>query len=448
MKSGPCVLFVALLYVAPAVSQICNLNDPEGGGLFVPAFGSGGAHWCVNNSTENEPTVYVNPDGCENTHCATICVPAENDVQAWGVLYCVLLLWCFLGVGIIADKFMEAIGVVTSKSTLIEKEDKGTGQTHQYEIMTWNATVANLTLMALGSSAPEILLNVIEICSGGFYAGALGPGTIVGSAAFNLFIIIAVCVMVLPDGETRKIADMKVFGITAFSSVFAYLWLLIILMAWTPNVVTLEEAIITFLFFPLLVILAFMADKGVFSKRNSVAPSVLTGVAHIEHQYDDETGKLTKTVAAETFTPGQVKAALMKNHSLIKPGADPNLLAMEVFKKSKPMTRADYFNQAGRKLRGVKDTGMAVVTATEDRASRVGFKCTEWKESEGEESVTLTVQRFGYMKDALTVEYATESGSATAGADFLTVTGEAQFEPGTHLHSYTVSAVPTSAASG
>jgi solute carrier family 8 (sodium/calcium exchanger) len=26
----------------------------------------------------------------------------------------------------------------------------------------WNPTVANLTLMALGSSAPEILLNVIE----------------------------------------------------------------------------------------------------------------------------------------------------------------------------------------------------------------------------------------------------------------------------------------------
>ena len=39
----------------------------------------------------------------------------------------------------------------------------------------WNPTVANLSLMALGSSAPEIMLNVMEIVLGNFYAGALGP---------------------------------------------------------------------------------------------------------------------------------------------------------------------------------------------------------------------------------------------------------------------------------
>lgn len=30
------------------------------------------------------------------------------------------------------------------------------------KVNVWNPTVANLTLMALGSSAPEIMLNVIE----------------------------------------------------------------------------------------------------------------------------------------------------------------------------------------------------------------------------------------------------------------------------------------------
>ena len=57
----------------------------------------------------------------------------------------------------------------------------------------WNPTVANLTLMALGSSAPEILLSVIEIVGNGCFSGDLGPSTIVGSAAFNLLIIVAVC---------------------------------------------------------------------------------------------------------------------------------------------------------------------------------------------------------------------------------------------------------------
>lgn len=49
--------------------------------------------------------------------------------------------------------------------------------------------------MALGSSAPEILLSSIEIIKEGFSAGELGPGTIVGSAAYNLFVIPAVCIL-------------------------------------------------------------------------------------------------------------------------------------------------------------------------------------------------------------------------------------------------------------
>jgi hypothetical protein len=31
----------------------------------------------------------------------------------------------------------------------------------------WNAAVANLSLMALASSTPEILLSIIEICGAG-----------------------------------------------------------------------------------------------------------------------------------------------------------------------------------------------------------------------------------------------------------------------------------------
>jgi solute carrier family 8 (sodium/calcium exchanger) len=44
----------------------------------------------------------------------------------------------------------------------------------------WDETVACLTLMALGSSSPEILLSVIEIVGNNFQSGDLGPGTIVG----------------------------------------------------------------------------------------------------------------------------------------------------------------------------------------------------------------------------------------------------------------------------
>ena len=68
------------------------------------------------------------------------------------------------------------------------------GTVVERRVRVWNATVANLTLMALGSSAPEILLSVIGVVGNNFEAGELGPGTIVGSAAYNL-IVPAVCII-------------------------------------------------------------------------------------------------------------------------------------------------------------------------------------------------------------------------------------------------------------
>jgi len=84
---------------------------------------------------------------------------------------------------------MEAIEKITSKIEVVEIED-GEGNMRQKKLLFWNATVANLTLMALGSSAPEILLAVLETCTNlGQCPGELGASTIVGSAAFNLLVI-------------------------------------------------------------------------------------------------------------------------------------------------------------------------------------------------------------------------------------------------------------------
>jgi Ca2+/Na+ antiporter len=59
--------------------------------------------------------------------------------------------------------------------------------------------------MALGSSAPEIMLSVFGIMGTNYYAEELGPSTIVGSAAFNLLMIIAYCIIGIPpaDGDTE-----------------------------------------------------------------------------------------------------------------------------------------------------------------------------------------------------------------------------------------------------
>ena len=73
--------------------------------------------------------------------------------------------------------------------------------------------------------------------------------------------ISAVCVLAIPVGELRKIKDTGVFAITASCSVFAYIWLVFIISVWTPNLVTIPEAVLTFLFFPVLVLAAYSADK-------------------------------------------------------------------------------------------------------------------------------------------------------------------------------------------
>ena len=82
-------------------------------------------------------------------------------------------------------------------------KDEVTGKEEPIEISVWNATVANLTLMALGSSAPEIFLSIIETVTNlENEPGELGASTIVGSAAFNLLIITAVSIVSV--GETPK----------------------------------------------------------------------------------------------------------------------------------------------------------------------------------------------------------------------------------------------------
>lgn len=79
-----------------------------------------------------------------------------------GIIYLLVLLWIFLGIGIAADIFMESIEEITSKVQIVDVVDEK-GDIQKVEKPVWNATIANLSLMALGSSAPEILLAINDV---------------------------------------------------------------------------------------------------------------------------------------------------------------------------------------------------------------------------------------------------------------------------------------------
>lgn len=193
-----------------------------------------------------------------------------------GFAYFLALCYLFLGISVVSDIFMEGIGVITSKKSKIKVKHPVTGVEKEKVVLVWNPTIANLSLMALGSSAPEILLSVIEtVTTLGETPGELGPSTIVGSAAFNLMVISAISIIAInPESEkvkeerdetlpcgVKKINDTGVFAITASFSLLAYIWLFLVLAVISPNVVEIWEAWLTLAMFLVLMLLAYIADR-------------------------------------------------------------------------------------------------------------------------------------------------------------------------------------------
>eukprot|EP00913_Durusdinium_trenchii_P024896 g23369.t1 len=181
--------------------------------------------------------------------------------RARSIFYLFVLLWSFQGVGIICDEFMAAIEKITSGKRTKWVTNRA-GQKVKIRITIWNETLANLSLMATCSSAPEILLSTVELCSQRFFAGSLGPQTVVGSASFNLFCISSVCISAIPHMDVRKIQKFQVFMFTCTASVLAYLWMLLVLSGITPDKVDIWEGVVTLLLFFVFLALAFTLDKS------------------------------------------------------------------------------------------------------------------------------------------------------------------------------------------
>merc|ERR1711865_1078741 len=279
-------------------------------------------------------------------------LPLRDDEQNYdtivrGVMYFVALVYLFLGVAISADVFMAAIEVITAKVYTAQVISPETGEPVEAEIEVWNATVANLTLMALGSSAPEILLAVVETVSKTFESGDLGPGTIVGSAAFNLLFIIAICCVSLDELEdnpdmldVRKIEEFGVFLITAVCSLWAYLWMVVVLDWSGKDEVALWEALVTLLMMPVLVFPSWAQDRNWFRESNKIAPAEKVRRVTIQGAPVDE------DMAAEAIEAMGRDAATADPQAAAKAAAD----AMRKKKKS----RLEYRIQATRKMTGGK----------------------------------------------------------------------------------------------
>ncbi|KOC61984.1 Sodium/calcium exchanger 1 [Habropoda laboriosa] len=414
---------------------------------------------------------------CEPGLVVPVWRPQENlylsEVVFRGIVYFLLLLYLFIGVSIISDRFMAAIEVITSKEKelVVRREGK---EPQIVIVRVWNETVANLTLMALGSSAPEILLSIIEIWAKNFQAGELGPGTIVGSAAYNLFVIISLCVFVIPRGETRKIKHLRVFFVTATWSIFAYVWLYVILEVSSPGVLEVWEGILTFSFFPATVLTAYVADrrlliykylhKGYRMNKRGVIVQAEAGDSDggVELEIKPQQDSLHNMIDADTPEAKEFEQTrrdyintlreLRKKYPTL-PLEQLEVMAHEEVLGKGPKSRAFYRVQATRKMVGAGNlskkiseraqSDLSEVKAELQRqeaesvdidnvnAMRIFFEPGHYTVMENVGTFEVGVTRAGGdLSKPCSVDYCTEDGSAEAGSDYISAKGTLTFDPG------------------
>ncbi|CAD5233233.1 unnamed protein product [Bursaphelenchus xylophilus] len=379
-------------------------------------------------------------------------------------VYFVALAYLFYGVSIVSDRFMAAIEVITSQEKAV-KIKKPNGQETHVLVRVWNETVSNLTLMALGSSAPEILLSVIEIFGNGFEAGDLGPSTIVGSAAFNLFIIIVVCILAVPSDEIRKVHRIDVFWVTVAWSTFAYIWLFAIISVFSPGVIEIWEAVVTFLCFPLTVITAFICNKHAHSMgQRFLKGNITTFVRNRPSRLAtaDKTNGLVngsdveKALLGSSTNDADVvafedhrKQYLEMFRRLRSENPDLSIeelerLATESVVNAQPKSRAFYRIQATHKMMGAGDLTKKLRKKSNEpdappflpqkpkmvtvEFDPVSYMCLE---NIGDVEVKVRVDRGSFsVPIVVLVDYYTVADTAQEFEDFMPIKGSLRFEPG------------------
>ncbi|XP_034444842.1 sodium/calcium exchanger 1-like isoform X2 [Hippoglossus hippoglossus] len=399
--------------------------------------------------------------------------PAFADRLARATIYFVGLAFMFLGVSIIADRFMSSIEVITSQERQITIK-KPNGEKITTTVRIWNETVSNLTLMALGSSAPEILLSVVEVCGHNFDAGELGPNTIVGSAAFNMFVIIGLCVSVIPEGETRKVKHLRVFFVTATWSVFAYIWLYLILAVSSPGVVDIWEGLLTLFFFPICVGFAYVADRRLLfykymykryragKHRGMIIET--EGEPELPSKVNVEMDRKMLSSRGEEFMDGDTGfdrkeldeeearrevARILKELKQKHPEKEMEQL-MELANyqvlNQQQKSRAFYRCQATRIMTGTGNIlkkhaadqakranqhNISSEVSANNSSSKVFFDPGTYQCLENCGSVALNVvRRGGDLTSTVSVDYRTEDGTANAGSDYQFTEGTIMFKPG------------------
>ncbi|VDO90026.1 unnamed protein product [Heligmosomoides polygyrus] len=308
-------------------------------------------------------------------------------------------------------------------------------------------------------------LFILQVVAKKFEAGDLGPNTIVGSAAFNLFMIIAICVSVIPKGEIRRQKHLDVFFVTASWSIFAYIWMYVILAVTSPGEIEIWEGLLTFAFFPLTVFTAWIADIKIIQTRflprryrRGSHGMIATEGEELKMLESNGITQAYKDFSQPDFVDPAVRAFEEHRREFIElmreiRKKNPHISPTELQKQAEyemitrgPKSRAFYRVQATRRLIGGGDIVKkridkehnkavdALVQAqekqTRENTCKIYFDPAHYTVLENVGTFDVVVGRDG-GPDGLTVmvDYYTEDGTANSGSDYVPVKGTLTFYP-------------------
>ncbi|KAL7873824.1 hypothetical protein AOLI_G00128950 [Acnodon oligacanthus] len=357
--------------------------------------------------------------------------PSFGDKVARATVYFVALVYMFLGVSIIADRFMASIEVITSQEKEITIK-KPNGETTTTTVRIWNETVSNLTLMALE-----------KFCY----------------------------------GEHRKVKHLRVFFVTAAWSIFAYLWLYLILAVISPGVVQVWEGLLTLFFFPICVVFAWIADRRLLfykyvykryragrqrgmiieTEGDRPLPSKvdieMDGKMLNSHAVDFLDGTLTLDLEDKDLDEEEARrdmAKILKELKQKHPDKEvEQLIELANYQvlSQQQKSRAFYRCQATRLMTGAgnilkkhaadqarKAVSMHEVrsdTGENDPISKIFFEPGSYQCLENCGTVAVNViRRGGDLNQTVSVDFRTEDGTANAGSDYEFTEGTVVFKPG------------------
>ncbi len=230
---------------------------------------------------------------------------------------------------------------------------------------------------------------------------------------------------------------------TSSWSILAYVWLLIVLEVWTPGVVSIAEAFLTFGGFFLFVTLAYGQDRNWFRKmrpgvEDEDGPYGEAKILSVEEGRSSLAHRKSQVLTSMNSNLSKMKKGVMSKSGM---KAISKILKKGLFSQIEQEKNSAIFWKvnAKRRLLGKtymkrRSTAMAKLTEEEKKAIReeqttasIQFSSDEFRVVENEGSVQCAVQRRGLLHREVAVDFRTQDGTGKAGTEYQATEGTLVF---------------------